>query len=40
MRTPRGRVLTQHAFKHMGFAMPKRDPITQIGLFVEDEPET
>jgi holliday junction DNA helicase RuvB len=28
-RTPRGRLLTHHAFKHLGLAMPKRDEITQ-----------
>ncbi len=32
-RTPRGRVLTPHAFRHMGFAEPRRDPATQFGLF-------
>jgi Holliday junction DNA helicase RuvB len=28
-RTPRGRVLTRHAYRHMGFAEPKRevDPV-------------
>ncbi|MCJ2019896.1 Holliday junction branch migration DNA helicase RuvB, partial [Methylobacterium sp. E-065] len=24
-RTPRGRVLTRHAYKHMGLAVPERD---------------
>jgi Holliday junction DNA helicase RuvB len=24
-RTPRGRVLTKHAFRHMGFAEPRRE---------------
>ncbi|WP_375456376.1 Holliday junction branch migration DNA helicase RuvB [uncultured Methylobacterium sp.] len=38
-RTPRGRVLTPHAFKHMGFAIPKRDPAVQFGLFAGGEPE-
>ena len=38
-RTPRGRVLTRRAFEHMGFPVPKRDPITQIGLFTNAEPE-
>jgi holliday junction DNA helicase RuvB len=28
-RTPRGRLLTPHAFKHMGLAMPNRAEITQ-----------
>lgn len=32
-RTPRGRVLTSHAFRHLGIAEPKRDPATQFGLF-------
>jgi Holliday junction DNA helicase RuvB len=37
-RTPRGRVLTPHAFKHMGMPEPKRDTTTQFGLFgAEDE---
>jgi Holliday junction DNA helicase RuvB len=31
-RTPRGRVLTAHAFKHLGLAEPKRDP-SQMPLF-------
>jgi holliday junction DNA helicase RuvB len=31
-RTPRGRVLTGHAFKHLGLAEPARDP-AQFGLF-------
>jgi Holliday junction DNA helicase RuvB len=36
-RTPRGRLLTSHAFKHLGLAEPKRD-IGQVGLFGgEDE---
>jgi len=34
-RTPRGRVLTANAFKHLGLAEPKRDG-PQFGLFVED----
>jgi Holliday junction DNA helicase RuvB len=32
-RTPRGRVLTPHAFRHLGLAEPKRDPAVQFGLF-------
>ncbi len=28
-RTPRGRLLTHHAFKHLGLAVPQRDDITQ-----------
>ncbi|HTQ83076.1 MAG TPA: Holliday junction branch migration DNA helicase RuvB [Pseudolabrys sp.] len=35
-RTPRGRLLTSHAFKHLGLAEPARDP-GQFGLFSEDE---
>ncbi len=37
-RTPRGRLLTSHAFRHLGLAEPARDP-AQFGLFnQEDEP--
>jgi holliday junction DNA helicase RuvB len=28
-RTPRGRLLTHHAFKHLGLVVPQRDDITQ-----------
>jgi Holliday junction DNA helicase RuvB len=35
-RTPRGRLLTAHAFKHLGLAEPARDP-SQFGLFNGDE---
>jgi len=37
-RTPRGRLLTSHAFRHLGLAEPARDP-SQFGLFgqVDDE---
>jgi len=35
-RTPRGRLLTGHAFRHLGLAEPARDP-TQFGLFGETE---
>src|SRR5512139_60932 len=38
-RTPRGRLLTSHAFRHLGLAEPARDP-AQFGLFgngAEDE---
>ncbi len=36
-RTPRGRLLTSHAFRHLGLAEPARDP-SQFGLFgAEDE---
>ena len=32
-RTPRGRMLTPHAFRHLGLAEPARDPAAQFGLF-------
>jgi Holliday junction DNA helicase RuvB len=35
-RTPRGRVLTPHAFKHLGLAEPAR-PAAQFGLFGDAE---
>lgn len=35
-RTPRGRVLTANAFKHLGLAEPKREG-PQFGLFVEGD---
>ncbi|RAI44399.1 Holliday junction branch migration DNA helicase RuvB [Rhodoplanes roseus] len=35
-RTPRGRLLTGHAFRHLGLAEPSRDP-SQFGLFSEPE---
>ncbi|WP_371877296.1 Holliday junction branch migration DNA helicase RuvB [Alsobacter ponti] len=35
-RTPRGRVLTPHAFRHLGLAEPAR-PVAQFGLFDEGE---
>ncbi|HTT49103.1 MAG TPA: Holliday junction branch migration DNA helicase RuvB [Pseudolabrys sp.] len=37
-RTPRGRLLTSHAFKHLGIAEPARDQ-SQFGLFGGDEEE-
>ena len=37
-RTPRGRILTPHAFRHLGMAEPVREP-TQFGLFLEGEGE-
>jgi len=37
-RTPRGRLLTSHAFRHLGLAEPTRDP-TQFGLFGQSEDE-
>jgi Holliday junction DNA helicase RuvB len=35
-RTPRGRLLTGHAFRHLGLNEPKRDP-GQYGLFTDSE---
>ncbi|WP_283206314.1 Holliday junction DNA helicase RuvB C-terminal domain-containing protein, partial [Methylobacterium gregans] len=35
-RTPRGRVLTPQAFRHMGLAVPRADPSRQPGLFPDD----
>ena len=35
-RTPRGRVLTPHAFRHLGLAAPAREA-SQFGLFGSDE---
>jgi Holliday junction DNA helicase RuvB len=35
-RTPRGRLLTGHAFRHLGLAEPQRD-VAQFGLFGGDE---
>src|SRR6516164_7596628 len=35
-RTPRGRLLTSHAFRHLGLAEPARDP-SQFGLFANPE---
>src|SRR3954451_12978924 len=32
-RTPRGRVLTPHAFRHLGLPEPTRDAAVQFGLF-------
>jgi holliday junction DNA helicase RuvB len=37
-RTPRGRLLTTHAFRHLGLAEPTRDP-SQFGLFGPSEDE-
>ncbi|MBI2713366.1 MAG: Holliday junction branch migration DNA helicase RuvB [Rhizobiales bacterium] len=37
-RTPRGRLLTSAAFKHLGLAAPARDP-SQFGLFGQEEEE-
>jgi Holliday junction DNA helicase RuvB len=35
-RTPRGRLLTGHAFRHLGLAEPARDP-AQFGLFGQEQ---
>jgi holliday junction DNA helicase RuvB len=35
-RTPRGRLLTGHAFRHLGLVEPMRDP-AQFGLFTPDD---
>jgi Holliday junction DNA helicase RuvB len=35
-RTPRGRLLTSHAFRHLGLAEPTRDP-AQFGLFSSED---
>jgi Holliday junction DNA helicase RuvB len=35
-RTPRGRLLTGHAFRHLGLPEPARDP-AQFGLFGSDD---
>jgi holliday junction DNA helicase RuvB len=35
-RTPRGRLITSHAFRHLGLAEPARDP-AQFGLFASEE---
>jgi Holliday junction DNA helicase RuvB len=35
-RTPRGRVLTAPAFKHLGLAEPKRE-LPQFGLFTDED---
>jgi Holliday junction DNA helicase RuvB len=37
-RTPRGRVLTTHAFRHMGLQEPARERL-QLGLFAAEESE-
>jgi len=37
-RTPRGRLLTSHAFKHLGLAEPSRDP-SQFQMFDGEESE-
>ena len=35
-RTPRGRLITAHAFRHLGLPEPARDP-AQFGLFASEE---
>jgi Holliday junction DNA helicase RuvB len=35
-RTPRGRLLTEHAFRHLGLAVPARDA-AQFGLFGQED---
>jgi Holliday junction DNA helicase RuvB len=37
-RTPRGRLLTAHAFRHLGLPEPARDP-AQFGMFGDDQAE-
>ena len=37
-RTPRGRLITSHAFRHLGLTEPTRDP-AQFGLFSSDDDE-
>jgi Holliday junction DNA helicase RuvB len=37
-RTPRGRLLTGHAFRHLGLVEPRRDP-AQFGLFGQEDEE-
>jgi Holliday junction DNA helicase RuvB len=37
-RTSRGRLLTSHAFRHLGLAEPARDP-AQFGLFGSGDEE-
>jgi Holliday junction DNA helicase RuvB len=36
-RTPRGRILTPHAFRHLGLPEPTRETVAQFGLFNGDE---
>ncbi len=36
-RTPRGRMLTPHAFRHLGLAVPQRPEITQGTLPLADD---
>jgi Holliday junction DNA helicase RuvB len=39
-RTPRGRVVTLKAYRHLGVAGPARSSIAELPLFDEDEPES
>ncbi|WP_417766853.1 Holliday junction branch migration DNA helicase RuvB [Stappia sp.] len=36
-RTPRGRILTPQAFKHLGLAVPGGEAMPQMGLFTDDD---
>jgi holliday junction DNA helicase RuvB len=36
-RTPRGRVLTGHAFRHLGMPEPRREAPPQAGLFADED---
>ena len=38
-RTPRGRLITGHAFRHLGLAEPTRDP-AQFGLFLGEDDDS
>ena len=38
-RTPRGRMLTMRAFRHLGLSGPSRASSAQIGMFDPPEPE-
>ena len=38
-RTPRGRILTANAWKHLGLAVPREMATQQIGLFEDNEDE-
>ncbi|MGU3555947.1 Holliday junction DNA helicase RuvB C-terminal domain-containing protein, partial [Methylobacterium radiotolerans] len=37
-RTPRGRVLTRHAYRHMQIPEPTRETPGQFGFFGDEEP--
>jgi holliday junction DNA helicase RuvB len=36
-RTPRGRILTPQAFRHLGLAVPGGETMPQMGLFTDDD---